>query len=361
VLLDAGGKIRGEWRCQGNGTVGLTLSDPQGRMRAWLGLREDGSAYLSLKDGFGRIRFLVPDDGAIETGEKHEPASPSLEPGPGADGQGQDFEGLALRLEQVEEELANLKSLLASRSRETGPVREAEKVVSLGEEEDLRFPISSRVLQRLEKVERQNRRLKMAGITALVLLMLTVAGLGVLWTHPQPPGSRLAAEELVIRGKDGVARARLGGEAGAVRLDLLDQEGKPRAALALAANGEPSLSLAGRDQEMQTMMGEKQGTMRLEWLARGKPRLTLSLGPEGRPSLAMLDQNQKPRADLTLGADDEPGLNFLDEEGSLRVALGNINPRYRDTPGVKLRPLSSLVLFNERGVPFWLRPSWPGP
>jgi hypothetical protein len=361
LLLDASGKIRGEWRCQDNGAAGLTLSDPQGRMRSWLGVRENGSAYLSLKDEFGRIRFLVPDDGGMKTGERQEPTSPALEPGAGTGGQSQDAEGLAPRLQHVEEELANLKGSLASRSREPDLAQEAEKAVSLEEEGELRFPISSRVLQRLEKVERQNRRLKIAGIAALVLLMLTMAGLGVLWTHPQPPGSRLEAEELVIRGKGGVARARLGGEAGTVRLDLLDQEGKPRAVLALAANGEPSLSLTGRDQEVKARLGEKQGTMRLEWLAQGKPRLTLSLGPEGRPSLVMLDQNQKTRADLALGADDEPGLNFLDQEGNLRVALGNINPLYRDTRGVKLRSLSSLVLFNERGVPFWLRPSWPLP
>jgi hypothetical protein len=287
VLLDRRGQGRGELKVEEDGAAGLVLADQAGKFRAWLGLKADGSAYLSLKDKFGRIVFAVPDGlGPPAPGTAAQPPEP-LEVLP--------------RLEGLERELAHLKETLAALAR-----RESEdKAVLLEEEGEPRFPLGSKVLARLQTLERQNRLFKITGVVLALLLGLNLAGLAGLLGRVQWRGEPLVAEKLVIQGPGG-AWARLGEEAGQVRLELCGREGWPRASLALGENGEPSLALYDRDQRL---------------------RAALALGPEGEPLLSLLDQ-----------------------EGLRRVALGRL-----DTEGL-VRPVSSLVLFSERGNPIWTAP-----
>ncbi len=288
VLLDRRGQGRGELKVEEDGAAGLVLADQAGKFRAWLGLKADGSAYLSLKDKFGRIVFAVPDGLGAPGPETATPPPEPLEVLP--------------RLEALEKDLGRLKETLAGPGRKESE----DKAVLLEEEGEPRFPLSSKVLARLQNLERQNRVFKITGVVLALLLALNLAGLAGLLGRVQWRGEPLVTEKLVIQDPAGVPRARLGEEAGQVRLELCGREGRPRASLALGEKGEPSLALYDRDQRL---------------------RAVLALGPEGEPLLSLLDQ-----------------------EGLRRVALGRL-----DAKGL-VRPVSSLVLFSERGNPIWTAP-----
>ncbi|HEX9884019.1 MAG TPA: hypothetical protein VGA79_08650, partial [Desulfobaccales bacterium] len=88
----------------------------------------------------------------------------------------------------------------------------------------------------------------------------------------------------------------------------------------------------------------------------GKIRTTLGLNQEGDPLLQLYDRSHKLRAELALTAQGDPGLSLVDQAGRLRLALGSINPRYQAPADTLERPLSSLVLFNQDGVPVWRAP-----
>jgi hypothetical protein len=246
--------------------------------------------------------------------------------------------------------------LVALQTQPQGRNEEAEKAILLEEEGEPRFPLGSKVLGRLENLERQNRRLKITGTVALALLVLAMAGLAFLLGRA-PGGGLVEAERLVIRGKDGLPQARLGEEAGGVRLELLDKAGKARFSLALGAAGEPSLTLAAQNEKALASLGEAAGAGRLDLYDKeGKSRTTLTMAEEAEPGFFLYDQSHRPRAVLALRADGEPGLSLLDQDGVLRVALGSINPEYQAPEAPLVRPVHSLVLLNEKGQPVWHAP-----
>ncbi len=316
VLRDAEGNPRGELSVNPDGSSGLILIDKEGRFRAWLGLKEDGSAYLSLKDHLGRICFEVP--GGPRPQSVSEEALPShfREPLAGAAPQALEAQALMERLDKVGEDLAGLRELLIERTQPERRMGEAREPLTLGVEGETVPEINGSVLVGLEKLERSNRRLKLAGAFFSMLLIIALASLAFLmgqvqWRDGRPDGL-IEANTLVIRGQGGISRAWLGEKDGTVLLNLLDKAGKFRASMALGADGEPSLRL--------------------------------------------YDKGQKLRAELGLSADGEPGVNLLDQNGILRAALGSPRLELGKAEPAGLLPFSSLVLFNEDGNPIWQAP-----
>ncbi len=99
------------------------------------------------------------------------------------------------------------------------------------------------VVERLEELEQQNRRLKLMGVMVLIL-----AGAGLLMGQVVPSSRTVEAEQFVLKDVSGKPRGILAIRAdGTPRLEFLEEDGKPRAALATAADGSPSLSLLDRD------------------------------------------------------------------------------------------------------------------
>jgi hypothetical protein len=300
VLLDGAGQVRGRLGVNDDGSSGLVLNDPQGRHRAWLGLNPDGSAYLSLKDRFGRIFFE-----AQESPGSQAPATPGAGRG-NSEAPPLGSQAVMARLEEIEADLAGLKELVLEKTRApaTPPEEGAPQTVP-----------PENWIEQLARVERQNRRLKVAGSLGFALVVIALAGLAFLpgrAAQSPAPGSLLEAEALVIRGQGGGPRLWLGQREGQARLELCDQQGQVRA--------------------------------------------VLGLGPEGDPALALYDRSRKPRAELGLAPDGEPGLNLLDGAGTLRAAVGGINPKYQEPEAPLSRPIASLSLFNEDGRPVWLAP-----
>jgi hypothetical protein len=93
------------------------------------------------------------------------------------------------------------------------------------------------VVARLEKVERQNRRLRGAGIAVVVL-----AAAGLLMGQAMPKARIVEAEGFVLKDGAGKVRAELAVTEDRPGLALYDENGKPRAVLSVGKAG-PGLGL----------------------------------------------------------------------------------------------------------------------
>ncbi len=155
-------------------------------------------------------------------------------------------------------------------------------------------PTSSTLIERLDRLERENRRLKIAGA---ILLLVVAAGGAMGQVLPKAVPKVVEAERFVLRDTKGKILATLGAEAsGLLALVLYDQNGKARAVLGVVADGRPVLSLLDQN---------------------GKDRAGLGLLPDGVPTLSLLDQNGKDRATLAVKADGTPALGLFDRDGKV--------------------------------------------
>jgi hypothetical protein len=122
------------------------------------------------------------------------------------------------------------------------------------------------VSNRLEKLERENRRFKVLGSAAL----LGVAGALFLGLAAAPP-KKLEAEVIVVKSPNGKAQMILG----------VGEEG-------------PALTLVDKN---------------------GKLRVNIDVSTDG-PGLDLLDAAESPRAQLMVTEDQGPLLNFTDSKGA---------------------------------------------
>jgi hypothetical protein len=173
---------------------------------------------------------------------------------------------------------------------------------------------------RLEKLERQNRRLKRLG-----LLFLLIAGSGFLLAQvprkptraapaPATPAATydtLVVHRLELRDSAGKLQGVWNATDEGADLVLCDAAEKPRAALAVLADG-PDLILSD---------------------AAGKPRAGLTVGAVG-PVLAMFDAAGKLRAGLNVTALG-PGLALYDTAGKAGAVLGEDSFSVTDAQGFK--------------------------
>ncbi len=129
------------------------------------------------------------------------------------------------------------------------------------------------VVKRLEKVERQNRRMKVGGI-----IISLVASASLLMGQAMPKPTTVEGEAFVVR----------------------DATGNQRAALHLTPDGGAALSFFD---------------------LAGKIRAALRVDREGSPDLTLLDEAAKIRAILRVERAGLPGLVFFDQAGRARATL----------------------------------------
>jgi len=164
------------------------------------------------------------------------------------------------------------------------------------------------LVERLEKVERQNRRMKFTGAVVLVLASAT------LLMGQAPPKRRVVeAEEFVLR----------------------DESGVKRGALAVLPGGAAGLAISDRS---------------------GEPRASLTVYQGGEPVLTLSDKDGKSRASLVLLADGSPSFYLKDQGGKVRSAMGAISIQAMQTGEITQRSESSIVLFNKDGKAVWKTP-----
>ena len=151
-------------------------------------------------------------------------------------------------------------------------------------------PALPMVVRRLEKVERQNRRLKVAGAAALILLSAaSVMG------QAMPDRQTIEARSLMLLGADGKARVRL----------EVTEEG-------------PSLSLLDAHQTQRVELSAQGEKPRLRlYDAKGQNRLELVLTWRGDPAVSLSGADGKARA-ILIETDGEAGFSLLDASGKTR-------------------------------------------
>ena len=186
---------------------------------------------------------------------------------------------------------------------------------------DGRRVLSESVAERLEKVERQLRWAKVAGVVVLLLV-----GAGVMMGQAVLEQRVYRAEKLVLIDAGGSPRGVLGlTEDDSVALCLYDEREQDRARLSVSKDGVPRLVLRDKQGKLRAHLGlAEDGTPRLTLLAReGNRRISVKLlGPDGRPGLFLSDGQGDDRAGLTLLPGDRPFLSLTDEGQNHRTWMG---------------------------------------
>lgn len=207
---------------------------------------------------------------------------------------------------------------------------------------------------RLQKMERDNRRMKVAGyLTGLIVAALLLMG------QARPGHKQLEAQELVLRDSGGRVRARLSASP-EPHLTLYDAKEQVRADMSagaeggflalLAASGTRQIGLGNAsDVSGLTIHNEQETTAGISVSKHGSSvelvekaaKMTLetsSATEDGSPTIKMLehtgrtaivhaqgvilaDKNQKARLTLSSDIEEGPTMRFFDSEQNARVQL----------------------------------------
>lgn len=165
--------------------------------------------------------------------------------------------------------------------------------------------------RRLERLESENRRLKLFG--AVILFGITG---GVLMGQAGKTVEVVEAERFILRDSKGRNRGGLAVTNDAPILYFKDGEGHTRAALGVGANGDPSLELIDQDLKSGVELSVRnRGVIGLQIHDKNKkPRLGLHLKTDGRPLLSLADKRGNTRAELIVLSNNTPALKFYDYE-----------------------------------------------
>lgn len=166
------------------------------------------------------------------------------------------------------------------------------------------------LMQRVDRLERQNRLFKRIGGFALGAIAAVVLMGQAL---PSKVAKLVEAEKFLVR----------------------DTAGRPRATLGLLPDGSPSLNLIDQD---------------------GNIRMAVGMKSEGSPSLNLYDKTQTNRAVLATLPDGSPALVLFSKSGETRALLGSNFPIRMDHEEIETRPPSSLLLFDTTGKVIWRAP-----
>ncbi len=169
-------------------------------------------------------------------------------------------------------------------------------------------PTMDKLVQRLDRLERENRRLKRIGA-------LVVVGIAAVVLMGQARLSKVAkvieAEKFVLR----------------------DTSGQIGAILFTVDGGSPHLEFRDKKRNLRITLGV--------------------LGDVGH--LSLFSENGNSAITLRALPDGSPHLQFYDKDGNTRAVLGSTSPRTMSIE-TKRRPESSLVLFDKKGKVIWKAP-----
>ena len=131
-------------------------------------------------------------------------------------------------------------------------------------------PTLNTLTQRLDRLERENRRLKLAGAIRL-LALAAVGAMGQVLPKAVP--KVVEAEGFALLDAQGKLRAVLSTSGAGLALSLMELNRVPRANLALSSSGEAALSLVDLNAKRRIFLGiDTSGAPRLEFFDKdGKP------------------------------------------------------------------------------------------
>ena len=155
---------------------------------------------------------------------------------------------------------------------------------------------------RLERVERENTRLKALGLVALAALTSVL-----LMAQVRPPG-RLVAGEFAVQNQDGKVVASLyADQDGLPRFVLYDKQGYSRA----------HLSITHRDAAGLLLSGPAEAPVPSDPSAPPPPRSSvyLHVAQVGSPSVTLVDGADRERVTVALSRDGRPYIELVNERG----------------------------------------------
>jgi len=203
--------------------------------------------------------------------------------------------------------------------------------------------------QRLEKLERQNRRLIKAGVLALALLFSLV------WMGQAPPRKPrpIEADRFILKDPTGKKRAELMMEETGPGLVLYDFSGKRIGRFGAVSTG-AGLSLQSAEGGSRlSLVSQAEGPYMLIFDSTGKFRTELGASQRG-PYLLFHDANGSPRAALALD-NDQPRLQLSDTEGFTAI-LGSNPLVTANTQAVQKTNAASLLFFGKEREILWRAP-----
>jgi hypothetical protein len=173
---------------------------------------------------------------------------------------------------------------------------------------DFEHRVEHVLLQRMDRLERENRRLKrysgMMVVACAVLLGLSAAMVFFSGRFSGLPGAGqvVAARQFVLRDGGKEARGAWGlADDGSVRLTLNDQQGRERVRVSVLQDGSAGISLSDSANRKLAVFG---------------------VLPDQNTTLALTDRAGTPRAVLGVSSDGSSNLVFADRTGSTRAGIG---------------------------------------
>jgi hypothetical protein len=150
---------------------------------------------------------------------------------------------------------------------------------------------------RLERLERENIRLKKAGAVFVVALAAWV----VLGSGFVRPVKQLVAERFVLKDPQGVVRAHLASKKdGSPELALFDAKGNRRV----------------------TMNSTADNTSSIDFHDKGEVRLSMSTSSDGASVLSFLDRNHATASGLYMWPDSTTGIGFRANNQGISMKIG---------------------------------------
>jgi hypothetical protein len=162
----------------------------------------------------------------------------------------------------------------------------------------------TRLLQRLQRMERAYRRLQYFG---LAVFLGTVAAVVVTFTRPAPhTAEAVEARSFTLRDAQGHVRGVFGtNQDGVTQLVLQDAGGRPRLRLTVLADGSSGLAVVDSQGRSRAALGLLQEeTITLAFADRdGRSRAVLGLTEVQAASLVLADGKGTTGASMSVGAD----------------------------------------------------------
>lgn len=183
------------------------------------------------------------------------------------------------------------------------------------------------ILARLARLERENRRMKLAGLAiTLPWIAIAMAAASGRDDGPKAIPKVVEAERFVLRDRDGKARAELfvDPDDGLAGLLLTTPDGETPIALAARPDGNAALGFRDKDgNDRGGLAVVPDGGMALMLKSqRETPRIALTIPADGTARLGLADGDGKTRAHLLVGADRTTTLDFWDTTGKARLTQG---------------------------------------
>lgn len=191
------------------------------------------------------------------------------------------------------------------------------------------------ILQRLERLERENRRWKVfASVAALVCGCLLL--LGAANSRGPHIAQEIRARSFVLVDKQGMLVAKLGQlPHGSLGLGFYDEGRKVRLLMGIETDGGSSVSVYGKD---------------------GRGSAVLMVEQDGATSLRLLDPRWRIRASLATWPDGSPFLHLSDRDGNNRALLTYSERSVTPNGEIVRHPNPALVLFDAEGAIRWRAP-----